>query len=281
MVLFLSDRIDKKKEPIMRAILTLCAVVYLAGCAFGAATPVVIAGLGVTEYGQFKTEIRERAEACRASEEDLLPKSVEAISKNKADRIIEAYQTVYQGDFPREMKAQALYQIGLVQMNEFNQQRDDAKALVSFTRLKTEFADSVLCADVDRQLATLQSRRERAASFNNDSLSALRSAVQRRAQSCVAEEAALLPESAQAIAKGTTDATIAAYLAIADNEAVPSLEREQALFQIGLIYMNSRNPAQNDQRALFYFNHLKARFPDSLYCVNADARINEIMQRSH
>lgn len=265
----------------MRAILTLCSLIYLTGCAFGAATPVVIAGLGITEYGQFKTEIRERAEACRASEEDLLAQSVKAISENKADRIIQAYQSVYQGDFPREMQAQALYQIGLVQMNEYNQQRDDAKARATFTRLKTEFADSILCADVDRQLATLDSRRERAVSFSNDSLSALRNAVQRRAQSCVAEEAALLPESAQAIAKGTTDSTIAAYLAIADNNAVPTLEREQALFQVGLIYMNSRNPSQDDQRALFYFNHLKARFPDSLYCVDADARIAEILARSH
>ncbi|MCP5326534.1 MAG: tetratricopeptide repeat protein [Oceanospirillaceae bacterium] len=265
----------------MRAILISCLLSCLAGCAVGAATPVVIAGLSVTEYGQFKTEIRERAEACRASEEDLLPKSVEAISKNRADRIIEAYQTVYKGDFPREMKAQALYQIGLIQMNEYNEQRDDIKAMATFTRLKTEFSDSVLCADVDRQIATLQGRRERSATYSTDSLSALRNAVQRRAQSCVAEEAALLPESAQAIAKGTVDSAIAAYLNIADDANVPQLEREQALFQVGLMYMNSRNASQDDQRALYYFNLLKERFPDSLYCVDADARIAEIMGRSH
>lgn len=263
----------------MRLTIVLLTVVYLTGCSFGATAPLVVAGLGVTEYGRFKSEIRERAEACRASEDDLLPRSVDAISRGKALELVPAFESVYNGDFSDAMKAEALYQIGLIYMNEYNQDRDDQKAVIYFERLKVEFPSSSLCADVDEHLAIIEQRRQNAVSYDSKMLTRFHEGIQARAESCVADEAALLPEAVDAISRKQAYKAVKVFLELHQDESLPLIEREHALFQVGLIYMSKANVHRNDDHALYYFRKLLTQHPDSLYCVDAQARIDEIYRR--
>ncbi len=265
----------------MRLIISWALVAYLSACSFGATAPLVVAGLGVTEYGRFKAEIRERAEACRASEDDLLQRSVDAISRGDALDLIPAFLSVYNNDsFNNEMKAEALYQVGLIYMNEYNTDRDDQKAILYFEKLKLEFPSSSLCADVDDHLAIIQQRRQGAVSYDEKTLTKFHSAIKARSETCVADEAALLPESVDAISRKQAYKAIKVFLAIHGDASVPLIEREQALFQVGLIYMSKANVHRNDDHALYYLRKLLTQHPDSLYCVDAQARIDEIHQRS-
>ena len=265
----------------MRPILILLSAVYLAGCSFGATAPFVIAGLGAAEYGRFKAEIRERADACRASDDDLMARSVDAISRGKTLELIPAFESVYNGDFPDEMRAEALYQIGLIYMNEYNRNRDDQKAIVYFERLKLEFPSSALCASVDDRLAIINERRGASVSYDARTLTKFHEGIRQRAQSCVADEAALLPEAVEAISRKQAYKAIKVFLALHQDQSLPLIEREHALFQVGLIYMSKANVHRDDEHALYYFRKLLSQHPDSLYCVDAQARIEEILNRPH
>jgi len=262
----------------MRIALLSCLLLVLVGCA--ATTPLVIGGLGVTEYAKFKADVRERAEACQASEQDLLPQSVKAISQGDAKHIIEVYLTIYRNpELPNNMKAESLYQIGLIYMNEYNEDRDDEQAVVYFNRLKTEFPSSVLCADVDERLAIINQRRDATVSFDADTLLAMRQAISERASSCYAEENALLPASIEAIAHKQAQKAINAYLSMVNDSKLSQAEREEALYQIALIYMNTQNVHRDDASAKHYFEQLLLKFPDSALCHDAKQHIATLEKR--
>lgn len=143
----------------MRLFIVTTFLTYLAGCSFGATAPLIIAGLGVKEYGELKSEIRAHAQACRATESDLLPRSANAIAHGKANQLVSAYLSIYANtDYDSEIKAQALYQVGLIYMNQYNEDRDETKAIKYFNKLKVQFPSSVLCANVDERLAILKHR---------------------------------------------------------------------------------------------------------------------------
>lgn len=261
----------------MRLFIPLMLIALIQGCSWGAATPVVIAGLGVVEYADFKAEIRERASACQASEKDLLPQSVDAISKGRSDRIIPVYLSIYENsDLPKAMQAESLYQIGLIYMNEYNQDRDDDQAIVYFNRLKTEYPESLLCVSVDNHMAIIERRRMNTVSYDADTLLAFREAIAERAQTCVAEEAALLPLAVEAISHKQAYKAVNAFLDLVKDESLPQKQREQALYQVGLIYMNSANIHKDGQSALYYFNQLLQRFPDSPFCIDAKGHMDKL-----
>lgn len=104
-------------------------------------------------------DLRRKAEACRASESDLLPQSVEAITLNTTPRLIHIFQRIYADpSIPQHMQAESLYQIGLIHMNEYNARRDDELARATFIQLKQEFPNSALCHSADQHLITIQER---------------------------------------------------------------------------------------------------------------------------
>ena len=102
---------------------------------------------------------KERAEACQREEEDLLKPSISAISEDRADEIVEAYLDLYQDTGASEyVRAMALYQVGLVYMNQANPQRNDQQALFYLEKLLAEFPESTLCSRADIRIAELHDR---------------------------------------------------------------------------------------------------------------------------
>lgn len=260
----------------MRIILTAVCMISLMACSMTEKQ----GQLDRADYAQYKSEIRDKAEACKASEPDLLPQSIKAIVQGDTGYIIDIYLSIYnKPDLPRNMQAESLYQIGLIHMNEFNEARNDDQAIIFFNRLKTEYPESGLCVRVDEHLAVIEQRASQQQSLDPDTLMAMRKAIESRAEECVAEEAALLTESIQAISLKQAHKAIHGFLGMVNNPKLKQSARELALYQIGLIYMNTANVHRDDRLALHYFNQLLNQFPDSNHCHNAREHIETLEER--
>jgi len=260
----------------MRLIIAVCLIFALIGCSMSERRP----GLDRSEYASFKSEIREKAEACQASEQDLLPQSVKAIAHGNTDRIIEIYLSIYDNpDLPKGMQAESLYQIGLIYMNEYNEQRDDDQAFVYFNRLKTEFPTSGLCAHVDKHMQVITSRKMHTPKYNDEHISNMVAAIKERASNCVAEESALLPQAVEAISTENAYRAIQAFLQMANDQTLNQASREQALYQVALIYMNTNNVHRDDRLAIYYFEQLLVQYPESSLCHNAREHIHTLERR--
>lgn len=262
----------------MRTLLISLFLIGLLGCTLSERKP----GMDKAEYTTFKAEVREKADACQASEQDLLPQSVKAITYGNTERIIEIYLSIYDNpDLPENMQAESLYQIGLIHMNEYNEQRNDDQALVYFNRLKTQYPQSGLCTQVDKRMVVIDSRKVNAKPLDEPTLLALRAAIKERAQKCVAEESALLTESISAISQKQAHKVIQGYLKLAKDSELNQASREQALYQVGLIYMNTANVHRDDRLALHYLQQLLVEYPDSTLCNQARNHIITINDRIH
>lgn len=106
-----------------------------------------------------RRDIMKKAFECSAEEEDLLDLSIEAISERKTKEITQTYLNIYQDEktTSRE-KAAALYQIGLIYMNEFNVERDDKKARYYFEKILKEFPREPICGDVSEKIQEIKLR---------------------------------------------------------------------------------------------------------------------------
>lgn len=261
----------------MRIILIALCLISLASCSMMTERT---GGHDRADYAQYKAEIRDKAAACQASEQDLLPQSVKAIVQGDTEYIIDIYLSIYNSPkLPRNMQAESLYQIGLIHMNEYNEHRNDDQAIVYFNRLKTEYSESALCARVDEHLKVIEHRNQYQQDLDPDTLIAMREAIEARAKACVAEESALLIQSIEAISHKQAHKVIQGFLDMVNNPRLSQDTREQALYQVGLIYMNTANVHRDDRLALHYFNQLLIQFPDSKLCHNAREHVEVLENR--
>lgn len=261
----------------MRITITALCLISLVACSMLGERK---AGLDRADYAQYKAEVRDKASACQASEQDLLPQSVKAIVQGDTSYIIDIYLSIYNNPtLPRNMQAESLYQIGLIYMNEYNEDRNDDQAMVYFNRLKTEYSESGLCVRVDEHLKVIEARNRYPKNLDTDTLMAMRQAIEERAEACVAEEKALLTQSVEAISLKQAHKVIGGYLSLVNDPKLKQSAREQALYQIGLIYMNTANVHRDDRLALHYFNQLLLQFPDSKLCHNAREHVATLEDR--
>ena len=125
----------------IRLMMTAVAVVILTGCA--AATPLLVAEAGGHQLARHDEDIKVRAAAALEDEPDLLTYSIQAISRNRTEQAAATYLKGYNAeDYSENMKSLALYQLALLYMNRFNQQRDDDKARQYFLLHRQQFPDS-------------------------------------------------------------------------------------------------------------------------------------------
>jgi len=237
-------------------------------------------GLAAQRFVQYKQGIHEKAAASVAEEEDLTKQSIKAISVNKTPQAINVYQRIAQdGNMTESIRRQSLYQIGLIHMNRLNDRRNDGEALKVFNDLLIECPDLNLCSKVNDKIAILNERKEITVHYNPNALANIRGKMSRRAAACMAEEPELLPESARAISEGRTAPLIKGLLHLYLDTQEEKEVRAQALYQVGLIYMNTNNAARNDKKAIFYMRQIQYDFPDSSICDGLDVKIAEIKSR--
>lgn len=261
----------------MKKLLTICAVaLILGGCA--AATPIIMGG-GVNHLLVMSEEnIRLRKAAALEEEPDLLTYSLIAVSRKKTEDVVNTYMKSYGDDkYSKNIKSLALYQVGLIYMNRYNDGRNDDLALTYFNRHHIEYANSRLYPAIEKRIQIIKERRNSSTQYTAAQLLSQldREALLNKPRLPFDEE--LTPMSERAITNGRTDDAEAVYLIVYDNPASSENVRAKALYQLGLIYMSPYNTKANDKRALMYFRKVINEFSKTPVSKRAQQKVSTIL----
>ncbi len=264
----------------MIKIIGLAAIVALSGCT--APAPLVIAGSGVHAIARHDENIKVRSAAALQDEPDLLTYSMQSIGRGKATEAIQTYMLGYDNpNYSSNMKSLALYQIALIYMNRFNDERDDKKAREYFQRHREEFPNSLLTPRIQRRLEKLA---EREKSPVTDNAAQLLKEVDREAvlaQDLTPYDADLNPMSERAIAEERTADAETVYNIVYDNVASGEEMRAKSLYQLGLIFMSPYNKDANRKKALNYLRKANEEFPDSSIREKVEMKITELLNHQN
>ncbi|WP_430461910.1 tetratricopeptide repeat protein [Thalassolituus sp. LLYu03] len=262
----------------IKALMTAATVVILTGCA--AATPLLVAEAGGHQLARYDEDIKVRAAAALDDEPDLLTYSVQAISRGKTDDAAATYMKGYSDpDYSQNMKSLALYQIALLYMNRFSDERDDAKARAYLLQHRIEFPDSRLKERVMKRLAILDEREKEPVQLSAVQLLKQVDRSKLLKVDNTPFDAELTPMSERAITEGRVADAESVYLILYDNKASSAEMRAKALYQLGLIYMSPYNQAGNNQKAMAYFRKIGEEFPNTSVAKRSSERIAQLINR--
>ncbi|MCP1646730.1 outer membrane assembly lipoprotein YfiO [Pseudomonas sp. GD04087] len=234
---------------------------WLAACA--PTTPLFVAQITTGEVAEYKQLKNKRMTAAVEEEGDLLTYSAQAIRDGKSSEAEQLYLTGYDNTrYGPEVRAIALYQIGLIYMSRYNDQRDDRKAMDYFQRIDREFPGTQAAQHADARELVIQQR--------------AKDPVQKTAKQLLADwqpqynldlnKPTLDPDmtllSRRAVLKDRVDEAAQLYLLGANDPAIPPDIREKALYQLGLMYMAPDNPHPDREKAIAYLRRQLAEFPN-------------------
>lgn len=236
-------------------------VCLLSACA--PTTPLFIAQVTTNEVVEYKALKTKRMTAAIEDEGDLLTYSALAIRDAHSDQAEALYLEGYRDrQLSSEVRAIALYQIGLIYMNRFNEQRDDAKALNYFYKVLNEFPASQAANRAEQRIETIRQREE--APIHQTSRELL--AHWQPSQNLDLYKPSLDPDmtllSRRAVLKGRVDEAEQLYMLGLADPHVPADIKEKALYQLALMHMAPDNPAANRDKAIAYLRRLLVQFPE-------------------
>jgi len=242
--------------------LSLFALALLAGCS--PTTPLFIAQITTQEVVEYKTLKTKRMNAAVEEEGDLLTYSAMAIRDAKSAAAEQLYLSGYRDDkLSAEVRAIALYQIGLIYMNRYNEERDDDKALDYLNQVLNEFPASRAAERVEARIALIRQRREEPLQESSRELLT----HWQPSRSLDLYQASLDPDltllSRRAVLTDRVDEAEELYLLALGDSGVPAEIKEKALYQLGLMYLAPDNPRANRDKAIGYLRRLLAQYPDS------------------
>jgi TPR repeat protein len=259
-------------------LLIASVMLLLNGCA--ATTPLVLAGGSGHQFLSEQEHTRLRAAAALSEEPDLLTYSVKAIAENRSDDVVNTYLQGYTDPrYSQAIKSLALYQIGLIYMNRFNDQRDDQKALTYFQRHLIEYPESMLHERIQKRMALINERAQQTVQSSPEQLLATLDADKLLNQPKIAYDEELTPMSERAISEDRLEDAEGVYMVVYTNKGSGDSVRAKALYQLGLIYMSPYNKHARDQKALYYFRKIIEEFPQSSVAKRAEHRISELHNR--
>lgn len=256
----------------------LMAVLGLTGCA--AATPLLMVEAGSHQLAMYDEDLKVRAAAALHEEPDLLTFSIQAIMRGRTQVAADTYQKGYQNaDFSDAMRSLALYQIALLFMNRYNDDRDDTLARQYLQTHKQQFPNSALHAKIDHRLAILDQRQAEPVQLNARQL--LRQVDRRQLlqRNDIPFDSELTPMSERAIVDGRVDDAEHVYLILYSNTASSEDMRARALYQLGLIFMSPYNQHNDSRKAIGYFRQITNEFPNAVIAPRASYRIGQIINQ--
>jgi len=262
----------------LRVLSLISLIAILTGCAV--ATPFVAGGAAGHAIGRYEENIKVRAAAALDEEPDLLTFSVEAIARNNTDKAVNVYLMGFNNpDYTQNIKSLAVYQIGLIYMNRFNEGRDDNKALEYFQLHHKEFPKSRLFAKIDQKIKIIEKRQQEPAQLTSSELLKQVDRSRLLAQPKISFDEELTPMSERAITSERVADAENVYLILYSNKASSNTMRAKALYQLGLIYMSPYNRYGNNTKALQYFRKIQQEFPQTKLAKRAQQRVNELINR--
>lgn len=261
----------------IKIFLSAIMAAMLAGCSI--TTPLLVAEAGGHQLARYNEDIKVRYAAALKEEPDMLTYSLQAISRGKTEDAVKVYMKGYSdADYNENMKSLALYQIALLYMNRFNDDRDDKKALRYFERIKIEFPDTRLKERINQRIAIIEERQQQPYQRASQLLTQVdRVELLKRDDTPYDDE--LTDMSARAISENRTEDAESVYLVLYSNKSSSEEMRAKALYQIGLIYMSPFNTQGNNKKALGYFKKITDEFPSTATNKQAEGRINELINR--
>lgn len=225
-------------------------------------TPLFVMQVTTGEVAEYKQTKNNRLMAALEEEGDLLTYSLKAIRDNQSATAERLFLAAYDDHrYGKEVRAIALYQIALIYMNRYNDQRDDSKAEYYFQRIDSTFPQTHIAQLARMHLETLRQRKK--------------DPIQKTARELLAEwkpqqaidvdKPTFDPDlnilSRRAILKGRSAEAERLYLLLVDDPAISGSIKEISLYQIALIYLSADNPDQNRNRAANFLRRLLADYP--------------------
>lgn len=251
-------------------------ITLLTGCA--AATPILATQVSGHVVARSDEDRQVLIAAALKEEPNLLMLSVQAIAKGQSERAEKIFLAGYHNPhYSNDMKALALYQIGLMYMNQFNSKRDDAKAQRYFNKIKREFAQSPVVKQANIELKLIQQRRQHGLAVSAKELLKQVDRQALLAQDNKTFDDELLPMSERAIRTGRFAQAQGTYQILYANPGSSRQLRAQALYQIGLMLMSPYNPQGNTDKAIYTFRKLTQEFADLPISQAAHKRINQLI----
>ncbi|ERI53750.1 hypothetical protein N878_14280 [Pseudomonas sp. EGD-AK9] len=262
--------------PRTRLIPFVALAALLSACA--PTTPLFIAQVTTNEVVEYKALKTKRMTAAIEDEGDLLTYSAMAIRDAHSDKAEALYLDGYRDrQLSGEVRAIALYQIGLIYMNRFNEQRDDAKALNYFYRVLNEFPASRAAGRAEQRITLIRQRSEEPLHKTSRELLAHWQPSQNLDlyQSSLDPDMTLL--SRRAVLKGrVTEAEELYLLGLADPH-VPAGIKEKALYQLALMHMAADNPDADRAKAIAYLRRLLVQYPDGELNAKAARHLDMVL----
>lgn len=261
----------------MKKLFTAVALVSaLTGCA--AATPLLIAEAGGHQVARINEDIKVRFAAALQDEPDLLTFSAQAISRGKTEEAVQTYMKGYTDpEYSNNMKSLAIYQIALVYMNRFNDQRDDAKALQYLNRHLIEFPNSRMHDRITTHIDIIKQRQSEPVQQSAKELLKQVDRTNLLKVESIPFDIELNGMSERAITQNRSADAEAVYLVLYGNTGSSDEMRAKALYQLGLIFMSPYNQQGNNQKALAYFRKITEEFPNTSVANNASKRISQLI----
>lgn len=262
-----------------RLVLPLVCASLLSACS--PTTPLFIAQIATQEVEEYKALKSNRMTAAVEEEGDLLTYSALAIRDAKSEKAEQLYLAGYHDEkLGAEVRAIALYQIGLIYMNRFNDQRDDNKALNYFSQVLEEFPASRAAERAEARIVALRERAREP--LQKTSLELL--AHWQPNQNLDLYRASLDPDltllSRRAVLKDRVAEAEELYLLALSDGGVPANIKEKALYQLGLMYLAPDNPSANRDKAIGYLRRLLVQFPDSPLASQAARHLDQALNQN-
>lgn len=261
-----------------RLILPLVCLSLLSACS--PTTPLFIAQITTNEVVEYKTLKSNRMTAAVEEEGDLLTYSALAIRDAKSEKAETLYLIGYRDEkLSAEVRAISLYQIGLVYMNRFNDQRDDSKALNYFYQVLNEFPATRAAERAEARIVTIRQRANEPVQKTSRELLA----HWKPNQNLDLYQASLDPDmtllSRRAVLKNRVAEAEELYLLALSDAGVPADIKEKALYQLGLMYLAPDNPSANRDKAIGYLRRLLVQYPDSALGNKAARHLDQALNR--
>ena len=254
--------------PLTRLLPIILGALLLSACA--PTTPLFVAQLTTNEVVEYKALKAKRMAAAIEEEGDLLTYSALAIRDAHSDKAEALYLEGYRDTrLSSEVRAIALYQIGLIYMNAFNDQRDDTRARNYFYQVINEFPATHAASRAEERITLMRQRDAQPIQQNARE----RLAQWQPSQNLDLYQPSLDPDmtllSRRAVLKGrVAEAETLYQLGLADPH-VPADIKEKALYQLALMHMAPDNPTPDRDKAIAYLRRLLAQYPNGALAAKA------------
>lgn len=260
--------------------LLLTGCLLLAACS--PTTPLFIAQISAQEAVENKVLKTNRMTAAIEEEGDLLTYSAQAIRDGKSTQAEELYLTGYHDhNLSDEVRAISLYQIGLIYMNRYNDQRDDTRALNYFYQVRNEFPRSRAAERSEERIEAIRQRsRELVQKTARELLANWQpSQTLDLTQSSLDPDMTLL--SRRAVLKNRVPEAEELYLLAVNDAGVQADIKEKALYQLALMYLATDNPQADRDKAIGYLRLQLAQYPDGELANKAAQHLDQALNQNH